>query len=177
MKARLFGIAAIALSVSVLAAESPYQGEESRDIKALSEQEIEGYLNGKGMGLAKAAELNQYPGPRHVLDMADDLALSKEQISQTQTLFDDMQEEASLLGKQLVDKERDLDQQFSNASIDSEKLKALLSDIGALQAKIRYAHLSAHLKQKSLLDEHQTKMYDQLRGYGASHGVEHNHSH
>jgi hypothetical protein len=36
---------------------SQYAGEESREIKALTTQEVEGYLHGMGMGLSKAAEL------------------------------------------------------------------------------------------------------------------------
>jgi hypothetical protein len=41
---------------------SPYAGQEKREIKALSAEDIEGYLTGQGMGFAKAAELNHYPG-------------------------------------------------------------------------------------------------------------------
>jgi hypothetical protein len=52
---------------------SPYTGQERREIKALSNEEIDRYLSGDGMGLAKAAELNHYPGPRHVLELADQL--------------------------------------------------------------------------------------------------------
>lgn len=52
------------LTVSTTAdSQSPYVGQESREIKALSPQEISDYLSGKGMRLAKAAELNGYPGP------------------------------------------------------------------------------------------------------------------
>jgi hypothetical protein len=35
---------------------SPYAGEEKREIKALSSEEVATYLEGKGMGLAKVAE-------------------------------------------------------------------------------------------------------------------------
>lgn len=42
---------------------SPYTGEQAREIKALSADEVNAYLNGQGAGLAKAAELNRYPGP------------------------------------------------------------------------------------------------------------------
>jgi len=60
--------------------ESQYVGQENRDIKSLSPQEMSDYLEGKGMGYAKSAELNKYPGPRHVLDMASELGLTQEQI-------------------------------------------------------------------------------------------------
>jgi len=158
-------------------AQSPYAGQEAREIKALSQSEIDDYLSGKGMGYAKAAELNHYPGPRHVLDLAIQLELTQEQTKQTQKLFDLMKESATTLGKQLVEKERELDRLFASGSMDADTLKVLLSDIGELQAKIRYVHLSAHLKQKTLLTRHQTMLYDQLRGYGTDHGDRHNHAH
>ena len=39
------------------------------------------------MGLALAAELNGYPGPRHVLDLADQLGLTPEQQVEAQRLL------------------------------------------------------------------------------------------
>jgi hypothetical protein len=60
-------------------APSPYAGQEGRPIKALSETEMRDLAEGRGMGLAKAAELNSYPGPLHVLELADRLELSEAQ--------------------------------------------------------------------------------------------------
>ncbi|MDH5547563.1 MAG: hypothetical protein OEZ43_18430 [Gammaproteobacteria bacterium] len=168
----LLTIASFALADST----SPYVGQEQREIKALSPQEVEGYLTGKGLGYAKAAELNHYPGPKHVLEIAQDLALTEMQITQTQAIFDEMQTKAVDLGKQLVDKEKSLDQLFANGAIDAKQLNTLVSAIGELQAKIRYVHLQAHLKQKTVLNQHQIHRYDQIRGYGAQ-GSGHEHSH
>ena len=61
------------------ATASPYAGEQSRDIKALSSTETNNLLNGAGMGYAKAAELNGYPGPMHVLELARPLGLTDAQ--------------------------------------------------------------------------------------------------
>ena len=178
MKNLIFGVAASALAITAFAAtESPYAGQENREIRALSQQEVEDYLNGKGLGYAKAAELNHYPGPSHVLEVAKELSLTEEQTKRTQAIFNVMKTQAITLGQQLVEKERALDRQFVNESIEPGSLEALLSDIGALQAKIRYVHLSAHLEQKALLSHHQIRLYDQLRGYGAAHSDGHNHSH
>ena len=58
------------------ASHMPYAGQEERTVKTLSDEERRALLNGQGMGLAKAAELNHYPGPRHVLDLAAPLQLS-----------------------------------------------------------------------------------------------------
>src|SRR5262245_59605560 len=90
-------------------AQSPYAGQESRAIKALSPQEISDYLSGKGMGLAKTAELNGYPGPAHVLELAAQLHLTAEQQAKTGVLFQKMQARAIALGKELVEAERALD--------------------------------------------------------------------
>jgi hypothetical protein len=57
----------------------PYAGLERRAVKALGDDEIADLRAGRGMGLALAAELNGYPGPRHVLEHADALALTSEQ--------------------------------------------------------------------------------------------------
>jgi Spy/CpxP family protein refolding chaperone len=157
--------------------ESPYVGQETRDIKALSPQDIDDYLHGRGLGYAKAAELNHYPGPRHVLELANELALTPEQTRQTRAIFETMQAQAVALGRQLVEQEQALDRQFANGSMDAVSLHALLSDIGVLQATIRYAHLVAHLEQKAVLTTHQVQLYDQLRGYRAAHGQGHRHAH
>ena len=158
-------------------AKSPYMGQENRTLKALSEKEIQGYLEGKGLGFAKAAELNNYPGPRHVLDLSSKLSLTKDQALKTQSLFNSMQKQAIKYGEKLIEKEQQLDDEFANKSINKEKLETILTDISALKSKIRYVHLNAHLDQKALLNKHQVMMYDQLRGYGSKHSQGHNHSH
>ena len=155
------------------ATDSPYIGQETRDIKALSQHEIAGYLNGKGLGYAKAAELNQFPGPKHVLDLSDELKLSEEQIKKTQHIFEQMKTYAVALGQQFIAKEQELNQRFVDSDIDDESLALLLSEIGALETKIRYVHLNAHIKQKALLTKQQIHRYDQLRGYGKSANIEH----
>lgn len=155
--------------------ESPYAGQEVRDIKALSPQEVDDYLGGKGLGYARAAELNHYPGPRHVLGLSAELGLSDEQVARTKTIFAAMQEKAIELGRQLVSKEQALNHGFAAGAIDAESLLALVSEIGALDAQIRFVHLNAHLQQRALLTEHQVTLYDGLRGYGASHEREHHH--
>jgi Spy/CpxP family protein refolding chaperone len=149
------------------AAPSPYTGEQSRPIKALSAEETAALLAGKGMGLAKAAELNGYPGPAHVLDLAAQLRLSDAQRTQTQALFAAMETKAVALGRALVDEERGLDQLFAEKAATPESLAAALARIGELQAKVRGAHLEAHLAQLRILTPEQTAKYAELRGYGS----------
>jgi Spy/CpxP family protein refolding chaperone len=178
MKNLLLATLVFSFSLPILAVEnSPYVAQQSRDIKALSQHEITGYLNGKGLGYAKAAELNQYPGPKHVLELSKELALSEEQIKQTQHIFDQMKVYAVALGEQFIANEQELDQRFSDNNIDDESLALLLSEIGALKTKLRYVHLKSHLEQKAILTKHQIQMYDQLRGYGQAANKKYHHEH
>jgi hypothetical protein len=147
---------------------SPYAGQETREIKALSRDEITGYLSGDGMGFAKAAELNHYPGPKHVLQLADQLQLSEEQRRKTQAVFNEMSSKAVNLGKQLVEKEQLLDSHFVDANISDAELGQLVTDISILYGKIRAIHLQAHLAERALLTADQLSRYDVLRGYQAT---------
>ncbi|MEI6893756.1 MAG: hypothetical protein V5789_03800 [Colwellia sp.] len=156
---------------------APHAMHEVREIKVLSPQQISAYLNGKGLGFGKAAELNQFPGPSHVLELATELNLSKEQVSQTQKIFERMKAQASKLGRLYVEKEQELDLHFSVSTIDSVSLKTRITDIGKLQASIRYVHLNAHLEQKAILTKHQIQRYDQLRGYSQLNSSIHSPSH
>ena len=177
-------IIVIALALPALAhaaSPSPYAGQESRPIKALSPSEQADLLAGKGMGLAKAAELNGYPGPAHVLDLASELALSSEQIAATRTLFASMEGRAKDLGRQLVAAEQALDDLFSSKQVTATELERSLARIGDIQAKVRATHLSAHLEQARILSAEQNASYARLRGYSqpgaSSEGHEHGHKH
>lgn len=176
-------IVTIALPIGVAIAQtqketvSPYSGEQARQIKALSEKDINDYLTGQGMGYAKAAELNNYPGPRHVLDLAKSLSLSPEQTKSTNIIYDSMKAHAIALGKLLVEKESQLDHKFATASMERDDLNALTAEIGIIEANIRQTHLAAHIEQKSVLSEDQVQLYNRLRGYTASSTSEHRHAH
>lgn len=147
---------------------SPYAGRQEREIKALSAEEVRGYLAGDGMAFATAAELNHYPGPSHVLDMADKLKLSDEQRRRTRAIFDRVKAEAKDLGKRLVEKERLLDSRFAAGTISDAELKQLVAESAAIQGKLRATHLQAHLAQRKVLTAEQIKHYDALRGYQGS---------
>jgi len=160
-------LALLAVSAPVNS-QSPYVGQESREIKALSPQEISDYLSGKGMGLAKAAELNGYPGPAHVLELAAQLDLTPEQKIKTEALFKKMQARAVSLGTELIDEERALDRLFVSHAVNSESIGQALARIGRLQGQVRQVHLDAHIEQTALLTPAQVEKYNRLRGYGTT---------
>ena len=155
----------LACVMPLAAAESPYAGQERRQIKSLSSNEIESLENGAGMGFAKAAELNHFPGPRHVIDLAEELELTSSQLSASKSLFAEMNESARTLGRELLAAEAALDRAFAQESIDARTLESALLEIGEIRARLRYVHLEAHLRQRRLLNEIQVSRYDELRGY------------
>jgi Spy/CpxP family protein refolding chaperone len=146
---------------------SPYAGKEGPEVKALSADELKAYREGTGMGLAKPAELNHYPGPRHALDLSGELGLTDPQKADLKGIFDRMHTAAVALGEQIVAKEKTLDQAFASGLIDEKKLSDLTAQIASLQAELRAAHLKAHLETKRVLTAQQVALYESLRGYAA----------
>jgi hypothetical protein len=146
----------------------PYSGFEQRQIKALSDQQIADLRAGRGMGLALAAELNGYPGPLHVLELADALALTEDQPTRTKGLLEVMKAETIPLGERIIQAEAALDRHFAERRVTPETLAAATSRIGALQGELRAAHLRYHLTMRGLLSPDQVARYDVERGYGRS---------
>jgi Spy/CpxP family protein refolding chaperone len=164
---------ALATGVSSAQSQQPYAGLEFRPIKALSEQQIADLRAGRGMGLALAAELNGYPGPMHVLELADSLALSDQQRAKMQDLFVAMRAEAIPLGDKLIAHEAELDREFAHKTISPASLAASMAAIGTTQAELRQTHLKYHLSTVEVLTPAQVQRYRELRGYNA--GMQHPH--
>jgi len=163
----------LASFVSVMA-QSNYSGQEQRELKSLSPEEISGYLAGKGMGLAKPAELNHFPGPKHVLKLATQLALSEVQRTQTETIYEAMRGKAIEYGYQLVKHEKEIERLFSEGDVSPMLLEKALNESAKIRAKLRLVHLVAHIEQKVILSQAQIRLYDKLRGYSGGHsGNEH----
>jgi hypothetical protein len=157
------------------AQHQPYAGQQQRMIKALSDQQIADLRAGRGMGLALAAELNGYPGPLHVIELGEPLALSVAQRAKMQALFDEMKHETIVIGERLIEQERELDRLFVSKSVTPELLEATTQRNGATQAALRAAHLKYHLATVEALTPHQVKRYAELRGYDGDRAAQHHH--
>ncbi len=164
----IFGIALLALTNQTLGQQqSPYVEYQGRSIMALSVEPIGSYQAGDGMGFALAAELNGYPGPRHVLELADSLSLDTVQQERVQAAFDSMRRRAQVLGTAVVDQEQILDSLFAAGTITNERLESILAELAQLQGQLRTVHLAAHVALVGVLSEHQIREYQRLRGYTA----------
>ena len=159
--------------VTSVNAQTPYAGMQARPIKALSDQQIADLKAGRGMGLALAAELNGYPGPLHVLELADKLDLSAAQRTGVQRLFDQMKTEAMPLGSRLIEQEADLDRQFASRTVTPESLKTSIAAVATTQGSLRETHLKYHLSTGAMLSPSQMLRYAELRGYGGGHRRHH----
>lgn len=153
-----------------------YAGQQDRTVSSLSASDVEQLLAGHGWGLAKPAEFNGYPGPRHVLDVASELELTDAQKQRIQAAFETMSKKARELGKAYVEAERALDEAFKSGGVTKQLLQERLEQAQALKARLREAHLAAHLEISPLLTQTQIRKYAQLRGYG-EHGHQSGHSH
>jgi hypothetical protein len=144
---------------------SPYAGMQARPIKALSAEQIADLKAGRGMSLALAAELNGYPGPRHVLELGEQLGLTDQQRAAVQRLFDNMTAEVLRLGEELISQEAELDRLFARRVVTPSRLDSATAVIGATQTRLRKAHLKYHLLTSDILTATQMERYSQLRGY------------
>lgn len=151
----------------------PYAGQQGREVKSLSAEEVQQYLDGAGMGYARPAELSSYPGPLHVLELADKLALTPDQRTQTQALMDAHKAQARTLGAKRIESERALDALFADARMDEFALARAVRAAAALEGEYRLSHLETHRRMRALLTDEQVARYNRLRGYGAGEGGHH----
>jgi Spy/CpxP family protein refolding chaperone len=176
---RLAALAVLAFAMAPHAAsaqaQQPYAGFEDRSIKALSDQQVADLKAGRGMGLALAAELNGYPGPVHVLELAEALGLSEAQRAKMQALFEAMKAESVPLGEKLIVEEAALDREFARKTITETSLVAGVQAIGTMQAALRAAHLKYHLATAEALTPTQIQRYAELRGYSGDPQARHQH--
>jgi Spy/CpxP family protein refolding chaperone len=149
----------------------------SAGVKTLPPEEQAALAEGGGAGMAKPAEFNGYPGPKHVLELADQLALTAAQRRRAEALFQTMQAQARRLGAEVLDREAALDRAFAERRAEPASVEALVREIAKLRGELRLVHLDAHFKMAGLLEPSQMQAYMRLRGHGdgAPQGGAHKH--
>lgn len=147
---------------------SPYAEFRTRTVKALSTQQIDDLRSGKGMGLALAAELNSYPGPMHVLELADELRLNVTQRQTIEALIVTMRRDALAAADALITAETELDRLFASGQANETSLVNQMREISHAQGNVRIIHLRTHLPTRAVLTAEQIALYARLRGYAAN---------
>jgi Spy/CpxP family protein refolding chaperone len=129
----------------------------------------EALLKGQGMGLAEIADINNYPGPKHTLDLRNELGLTRDQLKKTEALDKVVSSSALAKGEEIVAAEEELVKMFEAGTISEKVLRSKLEEIGKLRADLRFIHLQAHLRMKQILTPDQIKRYADLRGHETKH--------
>ena len=156
---------------------SPYAGQETRKIKALSQAEVTALRAGAGTpfgGMAKPAELNGYPGPRHVLDAYDagEFSMTKAQHEKITALYEAMRTEAVALGTNIIEIEKEIDDAFADKTITADFLQEKVAESARRYGQLRVAHLKYHLSVSEILLPVQVRQYNALRRYATDNACE-----
>ena len=118
---------------------------------------------GRGFGMAFAADQNGYPGPLHVLELKDRLKLTSEQETKMQAMLTAMFAESRPKSARLLESEAKLRQLFAGARADEASVKAAVLEVEKARTEVRLVHLLSHLKTREVLSEDQRRLYHQAR--------------
>ena len=117
---------------------------------------------GRGFGLAFAADRNGYPGPMHVLELKDRLKLTADQQTRAQELYAAVRADVAK-STRLLDAERRLERLFADRTATEQNVQAAVAEIERARSEVRLVHLLAHLKMRDVLSEEQRKIYQEAR--------------
>ena len=121
---------------------------------------------GRGFGLAFAADQNGYPGPMHVLELKERLTLSPEQEASARALMHAMFAASRPASGRLLEAEAKLRRLFAGGGADEASVRAAVGEVERLRAEVRLVHLLTHLKTRALLSEAITRRAGVSRAEG-----------
>ena len=173
MRHVMLGVAAgIAITVAAAAASAQHghggAGAEGHQMAQACASEFEKVVgDGRGFGLAFAADQNGYPGPMHVLELRDRLKLTADQEAKARDLMHAMFAESRPKSVRLLEAEAKLRRLFAERAADEAAVRAAVAEVERARSEVRLVHLLAHLKTRDLLSEDQRRLYHEAR-WGAS---------
>ena len=144
---------------------SPYAHAQSAEVSNLTPDEVRELRNGEGMGLARAAELNHFPGPKHLLDLWSELDLNHAQIDRIQAIHKNMRTQAIAKGEDILKAEIHLANLFASGQPTAAEVKRVTEHLGIMRGQLQAIHLLAHIESTRELTGEQIQGYDRLRGY------------
>ena len=162
----------LALVVINLTARPQNSKPESKDteiqsspLKALTAEQYADLRQGNEMGMAKVAELNNYPSPVQVSKLSKELGLNPNQKVQLKQIISAWQFKAKEMGQFILKEEMKLEALFSSGKATDGSVIYYTNQIGLFTGELRNAHLQAHLKTRNILTPAQIKKYGVLMGY------------
>jgi Spy/CpxP family protein refolding chaperone len=121
---------------------------------------------GRGFGMAFAADQNGYPGPMHVLELKDRLKLTTDQEAKAQALVHAMFVESKPKSARLLEAEAKLRRLFADRTADDAAVRSAVGEVERARSEVRLVHLLTHLKTRDLLTEDQRRIYHEARWSG-----------
>lgn len=148
-------------------AATPYAGryDPNAVLRSLTPDETAQIQRGEGAGFALPAELNGVPGPRHVLDLAEALALTADQRAAVEAIAAEMTAAVIPAGERYLAALQSLETAFREGSVTEADLAHRVLEVYRLEGELAAAHLIAHLQTAALLTPAQIATYNRLRGY------------
>lgn len=170
MRAALAALAVV-LTASTAAAQHGHGHGHAAGDDAQVHRRIESYLkefdavvaDGRGFGLAFAADQNGYPGPLHVLELKSQVQLTPEQEARMRALFESMLTQARARAAGLAAAEARLRRLFADGVADEAAVRAAVIATETARAEVRTVHLLAHVQARGILTETQRRTYQELR--------------
>lgn len=150
-------------------AQGGMQGMGGGMLGGVSEQEKEALLKGAGLGAGMIAMMNGYPGPKHVLEMGDELGLTAKQRESIGKTYGKVKAESVEFGTELVEKDEKLTALFASGSVSTGEVEKLSREIGELQGRVRAAHLNAHVETYDALTPAQREQLSSMQGMHQMH--------
>src|SRR5437899_8650081 len=163
------GLAGLTAGTTVTRAQHAHgsAGAQGHQVAQTCASEFEKVVGeGRGFGLAFAADQNGYPGPMHVLELKDRLKLTADQEAKAQALMQAMFAESKPKSAQLLEAEAKLRRLFADRSADDAAVRAAVGEVERARSQVRLVHLLAHLKTRGLLTEDQRRLYHEARWGG-----------
>ena len=161
----VFALVSASASAQHAHGTSPYAHGQSAEIPSLTAEEIRELREGDGMGLARAAELNRFPGPRHLLELKAELGLAGRQLRRIEAIYENMKAQAVAKGETILAAERHLAGLFASGGPTAATVTQVTGHLGAMQGELRAIHLLAHIEAARELTPEQVESYHRLRGY------------
>ncbi len=130
----------------------------------MTDAEKEAIRAGQGLGAGRLAMQAGYPGPRHILEMGDELELTAAQKERIGTIFGEAKASFAKMGAELVEKEEALEAMFAAGDVDVGDMTKLAAEIGELTGELRAGHLAAHVRTREALTAAQLEKLAAMRG-------------
>jgi Spy/CpxP family protein refolding chaperone len=117
---------------------------------------------GRGFGMAFAADQNGYPGPMHVLELKDRLKLTADQEARARELYAGVRAQLPK-STRLLEAQRRLERLFAQGAATEPAVRTAVAEVEQALSEVRLVHLLAHVRARDLLTEEQRRIYHEAR--------------